>query len=76
MQDNMLVTILLLVWSLGWKGLALWYAAKRDEKWWFIAFMVINTVGILEILYLVFKVKSITVIKKGNLLKSFRKKHS
>jgi hypothetical protein len=47
----------LLLWSLLWGGLALWHAAKRDEKWWFIAFMFIHTAGILEIVYLVFVAK-------------------
>lgn len=46
-----------IVWSSFWKGLALWHAAKRDEKWWFIALLLINTVGILEICYLAFIVK-------------------
>lgn len=44
--------ILLMAWSIVWKGLALWRAATRREKGWFIAFMVINTAGVLEILYL------------------------
>ena len=39
------------------KGYALWSAAKRDEKWWFIALLIINTLGILEIIYIVFFVK-------------------
>lgn len=43
---------LIIIWSLAWKGLALWKAAQRKEQWWFIALLVINTVGILEILYL------------------------
>jgi hypothetical protein len=47
----------LFVWSLAWAGLALWYAAKRDEKWWFLIFLVVHTVGILEIIYLFFVVK-------------------
>lgn len=34
------------------KGFALWHAAKRDEKWWFIILLVINTAGILELVYL------------------------
>ena len=42
----------LLAWSLFWKGLALWKSARRGEKWWFIVLLVINTVGLLEILYL------------------------
>lgn len=44
--------IILIAWSIAWKGLALWRAAKRDDFWWFIAFLFINTVGILEIIYL------------------------
>lgn len=44
--------LLLVIWTLYWKYHALWYAAKHDHKWWFIALMVINTAGILEILYL------------------------
>ena len=42
----------LVIWTLVWKGLALWRAVERKEKWWFIALLVINTLGILEILYL------------------------
>jgi len=44
--------LLLIAWTLYWKYRALWHAAKKDHKWWFIALLVINTVGILEILYL------------------------
>lgn len=39
------------------KGYALWHAAKRDEKGWFIALLIINTAGILELVYLYFIVK-------------------
>jgi hypothetical protein len=46
------IMILLVLWTLYWKYQALWYAAKHDHKWWFIAMLVINTLGILEILYL------------------------
>lgn len=44
--------LILFVWSLVWKGFALWRAAKNESKGWFIALMIINTGGILEILYL------------------------
>lgn len=52
-----LFILLIIVWSLFWKGFALWYAAKRGDKWWFIAFLIINTAGILEIVYLFFIAK-------------------
>ena len=44
--------LLLIVWTIYWKYHALWYAAKHDDKRWFLALLVINTLGILEILYL------------------------
>ena len=48
-----------LIWSIVWKGLALWKSARTDSKIWFIVFLVVNTLGILEILYLyVFSKKS------------------
>lgn len=46
------LVLLAILWSLLWKGLALWRAAKRGDMWWFIAFLVLNTLGILEIIYL------------------------
>ncbi len=46
------VIILLVVWTLVWKGLALWKSARRGDKAWFIALLIVNTVGALEILYL------------------------
>ncbi len=50
--DNQLWYLALFAWSVTWKGLALWKAAQKEQKWWFIAFLVVNTVGILEILYI------------------------
>ncbi len=44
--------ITLAVWSLFWKGLALWHAGRRGQPWWFVILLVLNTVGILEIVYL------------------------
>lgn len=43
---------LLMLWSIVWKGIALWHSAQRKDSWWFIAMLVINSVGILEIVYL------------------------
>ncbi len=54
---NLFGFILLIVWSLFWKGLALWHACKREEKKWFVFILVLNTFGILEIIYLFHFVK-------------------
>ncbi|PJA90031.1 MAG: hypothetical protein CO137_01185 [Candidatus Magasanikbacteria bacterium CG_4_9_14_3_um_filter_32_9] len=44
--------ILIALWSLPWKGLALWKAAQKQQWRLFMVLLVVNTVGILEILYL------------------------
>ena len=43
---------LIAIWSLIWKGWALWRASRNYQKVWFMVLLVVNTVGILEILYL------------------------
>lgn len=43
---------ILAVWELIWKGLALWRAARLRQSVWFLAILIINTVGILPIIYL------------------------
>ncbi len=45
---------LLVVWSVIWKGMALWKAARLGSKAWYVALLVINTAGLLEILYIYF----------------------
>jgi len=40
------------VWALVWKGLALWKSCQKKQKVWFIVLLVVNTMGILEILYI------------------------
>jgi hypothetical protein len=44
--------ILLLAWMFVWKGLALWHSARRGQYWWFLILLVVNTFGILELVYL------------------------
>ncbi len=41
-----------LVWTMPWKGLALWKAAKRGHQRWFIILLLVNTLAILDILYI------------------------
>lgn len=44
----------LLVWSAIWKGIALWKSGRNNQIVWFIVLFLINTAGILEIIYLLF----------------------
>ncbi len=46
------VGILVLLWSILWKGIALWKAARRRQLVWYVALVIINTVGILPIIYI------------------------
>ncbi|HNQ45208.1 MAG TPA: DUF5652 family protein [bacterium] len=49
---NPYLSLPVVLWVLVWKGIALWKAARHNQKWWFIALLVINTLGLLEILYI------------------------
>jgi len=49
-----LLLIIAIIWSLVWKGFALWKSAKNNQLAWFITLLLINTVGILEIIYISF----------------------
>lgn len=44
--------ILALLWTLPWKGYALWIAARKGNSYWFIALLLLNTFAILDILYI------------------------
>ena len=56
LQENrdsfILVLIALSLWSIPWKALALWRSAQKNQKIWFIVFIIANTLAILEIFYL------------------------
>ena len=72
---SMTLFVIILVWSLVWKLLALWKSARKRHVIWFIVLAFVNTVGILEILYIyVFsefkkKIKSEPVKKKRKIRK-------
>lgn len=44
----------LAIWDIAWKGVALWRAARNRQSTWFVLLLVINSVGILPIIYLKF----------------------
>ncbi|MDP4039211.1 MAG: DUF5652 family protein [Candidatus Pacearchaeota archaeon] len=43
---------IVILWTLFWKALALWKSARKNSPIWFIVLLVVNTLGILEILYI------------------------
>lgn len=48
----MFLILVLIVWTMFWKGVALWHSARKGDKVWFIIFFAFNTLGILELIYL------------------------
>jgi len=63
MNPNQIITFIysnpytlfaLATWTIVWKGLALWKASRKEAKVWFVLLLIINTVGIFEILYYFF----------------------
>ena len=49
---NPALFIIFLIWVMVWKGLALWKSARLNSIVWFVILLVVNTAGILEILYI------------------------
>lgn len=43
---------LLVILDVTLRGFALWRAARANQQWWFIALLVLNTMGILPAVYL------------------------
>ena len=46
--------IILIIWSVIWKGITLWKAGRNNQLTWFVVLLVVNTLGVLEIIYLLF----------------------
>ncbi|MBU3923698.1 MAG: hypothetical protein KJ592_02170 [Nanoarchaeota archaeon] len=58
-MEEILVTLpfwvmVIMAWSVIWKAIASWRAARNDHVVWFILFWVLNTAGILPIVYILF----------------------
>jgi methionyl-tRNA synthetase len=59
------------VWTLIWKGIGLWKAGRNKQLAWFVFIFILNTAGILPILYLAFFQKESSEAK---MLRSLEKK--
>jgi methionyl-tRNA synthetase len=61
-----------LIWTLVWKGLALWKAANKKQLIWFILLLIVNTMSLFEIIYIFFLNR--WDIDNGKTLQFFQKK--
>lgn len=49
---QIVLLVVIVLWELAWKGFALWRAGRNNHPGWFVVLLVLNTVGILPIIYL------------------------
>ncbi len=40
------------LWTLPWKLVAIYKAARNGHKWWFVVLFLVNTLAILDICYI------------------------
>ena len=46
------VIIGLAIWEIVWKIIAMWRSARNNELAWFICIAILNTLGVLSIIYI------------------------
>lgn len=62
-----LLLLLLVLWTVVWQGLGLWRSSRSGQRNWFIAMLIVNSAGILPIIFLLFfwkDRKEIKILKK------------
>lgn len=50
-KSSFIFLLIVVLWVLPWKIYALWIASKNNHKIWFVVLVILNTFGILEIIY-------------------------
>ena len=50
--EGILTVLFISVWTLVWKGVALYHAGKNRQKGWFVVLLLLNDLGILSMIYL------------------------
>ncbi|MFA5745444.1 MAG: DUF5652 family protein [archaeon] len=53
-NTTLLWLIPLMIWEMVWKGIALWKAGRNNQLTWFVFLLILNTAGILPIIYIYF----------------------
>ena len=55
------VVIVLAVWEIVWKIIAMWRSARNNDLGWFICIAILNTLGLLSMIYILKQRKKQTV---------------
>jgi hypothetical protein len=48
----MWISLVVLAWTIPWKAVALWRSARNGSVAWFVVLLIVNTLAILEIIYI------------------------
>jgi hypothetical protein len=67
---QLLIVMLAFLWTIPWKICSIWTAIKMDHKRWFVALIILNTFGILDIFYVFYVAKK----TPGELVEIFKTK--
>lgn len=55
LEASLLVWLIpIAIWDMIWKGIALWKSSKNNQLIWFVVLIILNTAGILPIIYILF----------------------
>lgn len=49
---NLWIAVPLVIWTLAWKGRGMWRAAQNRQPVWFIVMFLVQSLGIIPIVYL------------------------
>ncbi len=72
--DLIIITVIT-IWSTLVKGIALWRSANLKQQNWFIVMLIVNTVGIVELVYLFrFSKKRLTKAEIKSWIQKLRKR--
>jgi len=44
----------MLIIDLVLKGISLWKSARRDQRYWFLVLLIVNSAGIVPLIYLIY----------------------
>ena len=61
------------VWDIIWKGIGLWKSARHQQSAWFVVILILNTAGLLPIIYLLFFQRKRTALRYSRKVKRRKK---
>jgi len=59
-----IILFILIIWETVWKGVALWKAGRNNDLTWFLIVFIINSLGILPIIYIFIVLKNKDIDKE------------